>query len=79
MSLPLYQLSGGNILGPTGVTKPGPPQWPGATAATLPVIQATVPSFHVTRRSSVPPHLRQAHTPEGQRGSSLLGSRAPTD
>lgn len=25
MSLPLYQLPGGSILGPTGVTKPGSP------------------------------------------------------
>lgn len=80
MPLPLHQLSGGTILGPTRVTKPGPPLQPGAATGTLAVIEATVPGFHVTRRSSVPPpHLRQAHSPLEQRGSSLLGSRAPPD
>lgn len=41
MSLPLYHLPDGSILGPTGVTKPGSPLSPGASAATLPVIEAS--------------------------------------
>lgn len=78
MSLPLYQQSAGSILGPTGVTKPGSPRQPGAAAATLPVIEATVPSFHVTRRSpEPPPHLRQAHTARGQRAARYRGHGHP--
>lgn len=37
-----------------------------------------VPSFHVTRRSSVPPpHMRPARTPEGQRVTCYWGQGHP--
>lgn len=44
----------------------------------LPVTEATVPSFHVTRRSpEPPPHLRQAHTARGQRAARYRGHGHP--
>lgn len=87
--VPLCRLSGRDVLGPTGVTKPGPPVWPGA-AATLPVTQGhnarlpcqpgapPAPRCHrLLCGGPAPPPLN----PGGAGGSSPLGTgtRAPTD